>query len=256
MMTLPILFEDDFLLFINKPAGVVVNRAESVQTETIQDWMESRQWYGKWEEKDEELKALYLSRSGMVHRLDKDTSGVLVLAKDPQTMSQLMTQFRERETKKTYRALVHGKMAAIDDTIRLPLGRDAGDRQKFSVDIDGKMSETTYHVLEYYPNAPAILKTKQQRSYQGFSYLKLFPKTGRTHQIRVHLKHINHPLVGDHVYVGRKRSALDSLWCPRQFLHAKELCIEHPKTGEHMCISCDIPQDLSKVLLKLTPVTQ
>lgn len=130
-MKLSIVYEDNVLLVVNKPAGVVVNRAESVKGETIQDWMESQPWYGTWKHEGNESEQLYLSRSGIVHRLDKDTSGVLVLAKDPVTLLALMSQFKERETQKSYLALVHGKMHAAEDTISLPLARSSFDRQRF-----------------------------------------------------------------------------------------------------------------------------
>lgn len=257
-MTLPqlsILYEDDGLLVVDKPAGLVVNRAETVPGPTIQDWMESQSWFGHagspeaWN--DPELVALYKSRSGMVHRLDKDTSGALLLAKDPITMIELMRQFRDRETEKTYVALVHGKFSVSQGTINLPLGRSQGDRERFSVDPEGKESETAYEVLEYFVHPPSSIKQKEARSYQGFSLVRLMPKTGRTHQIRVHMGFIKHPLVGDLKYVGRKRSRIDTLWCKRQFLHAEKLCFTNPKDKERVCYASKLPADLEAVLQDL-----
>lgn len=249
---LPIIYEDDGLLVVDKPAGLVVNRAETVPGATIQDWMEAQPWFGTagspeaW--KDPELAALYKSRSGMVHRLDKDTSGVLLLAKNPVTMIELMRQFRDRETDKTYLALVHGKFSVSQGIIKLPLGRSQGDRERFAVDPEGKESETAYEVVEYFVNAPASIKQKEARSYQGFSLVRLQPKTGRTHQIRVHMGFIKHPLVGDLKYVGRKRSRIDELWCKRQFLHAEKLCFTNPKDKKRVCYTSNLPADLETVL--------
>ena len=258
MLEIPILFEDDCIVVINKPDRVVVNRAETVRGETLQDWMESRPWYASWAhggvckpEMTPELQALYTSRSGMVHRLDKDTSGVMVFAKDPLSLAELMRQFRERETEKTYLALAHGKFSTQSGIVRLPLGRSTGDRERFAVDPEGKMSETAYEVLEFFPHPPATVPQKKAKSYQGFTYLRLHPKTGRTHQIRVHMAHIKHPLVGDLKYVGRKRSRIDWEWCPRQFLHAERLVFTHPQTGKRMEYTAELAPDLKKVLIDL-----
>ena len=246
-----ILYENALYLVIDKPAGLVVNRAESVQEPTIQDWMESHPWYGAWKQQtsytDEEQK-IYLDRSGIVHRLDKDTTGAMVLAKDPATMFELMRQFRDRETEKTYKALVHGKFSVKNGTIKLPLSRGVSDRQRFVVSPDGRESETAYEVLAYYPGKPAELSQKESRSYQGFSLVRLHPKTGRTHQIRVHMSFLAHPLVGDVKYVGRKRARLDGKWCQRQFLHAEGLCFKHPQTKETVCYRSELPHDLQRVL--------
>ena len=250
---IPILFEDSQILVMNKPPGLVINRAESVKEPTLQDWMEAQSWYGNWDTSygDEDV-ALYRSRSGVAHRLDKDTSGVMVLAKNPASLIELMRQFRDRETQKTYCALVHGKFSTQSGTVNLPLARNVGNRERFTVDPEGRESETEYKVLDFFPHAPAYLGQKKTMSYQGFSLVELKPKTGRTHQIRVHMAYIKHPLVGDLKYVGRKRSRVDGEWCPRQFLHAKQLCFTHPVTKERHCIEAKLPEDLEKVLTLLT----
>lgn len=249
-LQIPILFEDNTVVVINKPPGVIANRAESVKETTLQDWMEMQAWYGKWptDAYSAEDLELYKSRSGLVHRLDKDTSGVMVFAKNPASLIELMRQFRDRETKKTYLALVHGKFTTQAGTVKLPLSRGTGDRERFVVDPEGRESETEYTVLEFYPHGPTYLGQKKIKSYQGFSLVELQPKTGRTHQIRVHMSYIKHPLVGDLKYVGRKRSRVDGEWCPRQFLHAKQLCFAHPISKETTCYQAELPQDLQKVL--------
>ncbi len=254
-----ILYEDDYLVVINKPPGLVVNRAESVREGTLQDWCEAQKWYALFSQNTTiceqkfglDLCTLYKARSGVVHRLDKDTSGVMVLAKDPLTLQELMRQFHDRETEKTYRALVHGKFAVSEGIIRLPLARSGGDREKFTVDPEGKMSETAYKVLEFFSHAPKAIAQKKAKSYQGFSLLLLYPKTGRTHQIRVHMAYIKHPLVGDLKYVGRKRSRVDGEWCARQFLHAEKLVFTHPTKKKRMEFVASLAEDLKKVLDQL-----
>ncbi|MBI5150976.1 MAG: RluA family pseudouridine synthase [Candidatus Pacebacteria bacterium] len=254
-MNIPIVYEDACVVVVDKPPGVVVNRAETVQEPTMQDWMEEQPWYGQWTKEGhtyaEDAIEIYKARSGMVHRLDKDTSGVMVFAKDPETLLELMRQFRDHETEKTYIALVHGKFSVREGVINLPLGRSFGDHERFAVDPEGKESETAYEVLEFFPHAPTFLGQKKTKSYQGFSLVRLHPKTGRTHQIRVHMAFLKHPLVGDLRYVGRKRSKVDGEWCPRQFLHAEKLCFINPKSKERTCFSSNLTADLQRILDKL-----
>ncbi|HZZ98992.1 MAG TPA: RluA family pseudouridine synthase [Candidatus Saccharimonadia bacterium] len=254
---IPILFEDDNVVVIDKPAGIVVNRAESVKESTLQDWAEVQPWFwkGSMDEgvdlADADLIQIYRERSGMAHRLDKDTSGTMIFAKNPTALAELMRQFREREIEKTYIALVHGKFGSPNGTIRLPLGRSQNDRERFTVDPDGKMSETQYEVVEFYPTAPKWLGGKKTKSYQGFSLVRLHPKTGRTHQIRVHMGYLKHPLVGDLRYVGRKRSKVDGDWVPRQFLHAEKVSFINPKSKERIQVLSPLAPDLQKVLDQL-----
>lgn len=251
-----ILFEDDALVVLNKPAGWVVNRADSYTDLTIQDWMEKK--YSvlsfQFSEKDKEeglygsQKNIFLERGGVAHRLDKDTSGLLILAKTPTVLIEMMRQFREREVSKTYVALVHGKLAPDTGIIRLPMSRSDHDYTKFTVDADGRLSETHYQVLQHFPGLPKGMSEKKGKSYQGFTYLQLMPKTGRTHQIRVHMAALKHPIVGDATYAGRKRIVLDKEWCPRQFLHAKTLEFVHPITKVMMQLEAPLAPDLQATL--------
>ncbi len=262
-----ILFEDQDILVLDKPEGWVVNRSQTQTDPTIQDWMEERlkdviaklkssnrvvvevdpeaESYGTPEE-------IFIQRGGVAHRLDKETSGVLILAKNPMALAELMRQFRERLTSKTYVALVHGKVVPNEGIINLPMDRSETDRQKFAVMASGRASETQYKVIAHYPGLPKGMHQKKGKSYQGFSLLELIPKTGRTHQIRVHMSAIKHPLVGDSVYAGRKRIVLDQEWCPRHFLHAKRLCVLHPGTGKEMCFESQLPKDLELALGKVS----
>jgi 23S rRNA pseudouridine1911/1915/1917 synthase len=237
-------------------AGWVVNRADSYTDLTIQDWMEKK--YSvlsfQFSEKDKEeglygsRKNIFLERGGVAHRLDKDTSGLLILAKTPTVLIEMMRQFREREVSKTYVALVHGKLAPDTGIIRLPMSRSDHDYTKFTVDADGRLSETHYQVIQHFPGLPKGMSEKKGKSYQGFTYLQLMPKTGRTHQIRVHMAALKHPIVGDTTYAGRKRIVLDKEWCPRQFLHAKTLEFVHPVTKVMMQLEAPLAPDLQTTL--------
>lgn len=270
MLQPEILFEDQDLLAIAKPYGVVVNRAETVHEQTVQDWMDERlkneaehwpEWqsllpadfspeYGSPEE-------IFAQRMGIVHRLDRDTSGVLLLAKNPGSLVNLLAQFRTRQVQKRYQCLAHGKFTDVSGIVNAPLGRLPGNRKLFGVVADGREAVTEYRVERYFAalksTDPALLlrpaELKQaERIYQGFSLVSCWPKTGRTHQIRVHMKHLQHPLVGDAQYGGKKRAKLDQLWCPRQFLHALELTVTHPRDGQRLTLQAPLSPDLQAVL--------
>jgi 23S rRNA pseudouridine1911/1915/1917 synthase len=265
---LQILFEDSDILAINKPAGVVVNRAESYVGFTVQDWMaeylknlsnqnRTDDWlsllpadftttYGTPEE-------IFEQRVGMVHRLDKDTSGVMLLAKNPGAMINLLRQFKERAVSKEYTCLTHGKFATPAGTIDLPLARRSSNRMMFGVVANGRPAVTDYQVVAFYANFEKTMlgeKSSLLRSslYQGFSLVNCQPKTGRTHQIRVHMQHLQHPIVGDQTYVGKKRAKIDQLWCPRQFLHASKISLSHPRANQAMTIEAPLAEDLSLAL--------
>lgn len=293
----PILYEDDDILLINKPAGVVINTSSTYSERTVQDWMEEKLGLDKLsqDEKDAQMvvenaetadfykypEQIFLQRAGIVHRLDKQTSGVLLLAKNPTALVNLLQQFKQRKTQKTYLTLVHGKVTPEAGEINQPIGRNPKDRFKFAVRDDGRASTTTYQTREYYPHLDTELVVQQAKSagiyeeykqrlkkqlgqttqfkkltktYQGFTLLEASPKTGRTHQIRVHLAHMNHPVVGDTVYAGKKRASLDPIWCQRQFLHASSLTFTHPITDQQITIEAPLPSDLETVLQFLSTV--
>jgi 23S rRNA pseudouridine1911/1915/1917 synthase len=267
-MNIQVIFEDQDLLVINKPAGVVVNEAESVVGETIQGWLVPQlqpQSLEMWQDLvpvdfDDSFgtsQEIFTQRQGIVHRLDKDTSGVMVMAKNPGALVNLLAQFKKRQTQKKYLCLAHGKFRIPVGNISAPLGRMSADRQKFAVVADGRAAETKYEVKEFYVglNDEGMKKLSQFKKkigvYQGFSLVECWPKTGRTHQIRVHMKHWKHPLVGDDKYVGKKRAKLDKLWCVRQFLHAAELELAHPRSGEVMKFKAELSDDLQAALALL-----
>lgn len=239
MMVIPVIYEDDELLVINKPRGVICNRASTVKEDTLQDWMQ-KQYGHKWSKMAENEQNLsedekyFLERVGLVHRLDKETSGVMVLAKNARTFIELLKQFKARETRKEYIALTHGIWNPKEGVITLPIGRAQHNRQMMSVREDGRESMTEYRVEQEWKNVceeKARLLKVNTRGYAGFSRVRFFPKTGRMHQIRVHAKHLGHPLVGDEIYAGRKRSREDRKWCEKLMLTAVLLEFTHPLRG-------------------------
>lgn len=233
-MNIPVIYEDDCVVVIEKPSGIVSNRAETVKEKTLQDWMEEK--YGIREKKyegDGEVVEYFKDRDGLVHRLDRETSGVMVFAKNPECFTELLRQFKEREVSKEYMALTHGLWKVKEGEVSLPVGRMRADRKKFGVREDGRPSVSRYQVVGEY-RSWEFPKEVDDRGYGGFSLVEFEPKTGRTHQIRVHARHLGHPLVGDGAYAGRKRSREDRKWAKRLMLHAKSLQFRHPKSGEMM----------------------
>ena len=249
-----ILFQDHSIFVLNKPAGLVVAPTNTQSEPTLVDLLRTEY-------------RIDLERAGLVHRLDKDTSGVMVVAKTQNALENLQNQFKSRQVKKEYLALVHGQTQS-DGEIDGAIGRNPQNREKFIVTPDGKPATTRYQTTKHlemedetinrlYPEFNKIQRRKMDVSgYKYFSLLRCFPLTGRTHQIRVHLKYIDHPIVGDERYAGRKISRLDHRWCARQFLHAAKLEFNHPETGERMSFESELPEDLILVLLNLNETTK
>jgi len=227
-----ILFEDESVIVLDKPSGWIVNSAVTTKDQpVIQSWLKENYNY-KISQNDE-------LRSGVVHRLDKETSGILVIAKTENSFVFLQKAFKEREIKKTYIALTHGRMEPAG-TVEVTVGRLPWRRDRFGVVAGGRDSKTDYKLIDVY-----------KKDFDLFSLVECYPKTGRTHQIRIHFKHINHAIVGDSFYAGRKTSRNDRLWCPRLFLHASEIEFSHPLTGKKVKISSSLPKDLALVLKHL-----
>lgn len=278
-----IVFEDQDFLALNKPAGMVVNRSATTKQDTLQDHLGAyfaQQGYfsvEKYAFSDEyqELKfaesasliegdpnEIFHDRVGLAHRLDKETSGVVLVAKHPSALIAAMAAFKMRTVSKTYTALAHGAFAVSSDTIAAPIGRSSHNRHRFEVRPDGRSAITHYQVdktwqldrekwLELSTKRLGLSRIEAQKSsqlYDSFTLLSLQPKTGRTHQIRVHAAYLAHPLVGDEVYLGRKRARLDRLWCSRHFLHAQSLSFTHPRTGKELKIQAPLPEDLKSAL--------
>lgn len=200
-----IIFENDDFICINKPSGWIVNEANTAKTPyVLQTWLKNNFDFPIF--KNHEM------RNGIVHRLDKETSGVLLVAKTEEYFLYLQSLFKERKIQKSYLALCHGKVEPSEATINAPVGRLPWNRERFGVMQGGREATTKYKVKNYY-----------EKDNENYTLLELFPKTGRTHQIRIHLKYINHPIVADTFYAGRKTSNNDRQWCERLFLHAYSL---------------------------------
>lgn len=246
-MTKPdIVLNRSSFLVLNKPPGWIVNDAATVKNQpVIQKWLADKFSYPI--AKDREY------RSGIVHRLDKETSGLLIVAKTQKAFINLQKQFKERKVEKEYTALVHGKIEVKKGSVEAPVGRLPWRRDRFGVLPGGRVASTKYKLVSFYE-----LKLDQRvgrsggREMSGFSLLKLFPKTGRTHQIRIHMKHIGHPLVADDFYAGRKRARADRKWCPRLFLHASTLVFTNPETQEKVKVESHLAADLQEALKNLS----
>ncbi len=254
-MEIPIIFEDSEIVVIDKPSGVVCNRAETIKEETLQDWWDGM--YGKelGNSKQElgEDEKYFIERSGLVHRLDRETSGVMVMAKTVEAFVSLLRQFKERGVQKEYLALTHGLWSTPRGEISLPIGRRRDDRKKFGVREDGRESVTHYEVISEFTNwvFPKELKV-DDRGYTGFALVSFKPKTGRTHQIRVHARQVGHPIVGDSDYAGRKRSREDRKWALRVLLQAQKIEFEHPRNGKRIHFESK-NEELNEVLKYFTP---
>ena len=224
-MDIPILFEDEAMIAINKPPGIVVNNAESVKGETVQDWVEKT------------YHIFIENRGGIVHRIDKETSGILLIAKTIPAFIELQRQFKVHIIQKTYVAIVHGKLVPETGEINAPVGRLPWNKEHFGIVPGGKESITRYKVQETW-----------EKEKETYSFVELYPQSGRTHQIRVHLKYINHPIVADYLYAGRKTARSDRTWAPRVMLHAWKLTCQHPTTHESLAIEAPIPDDMNTII--------
>jgi 23S rRNA pseudouridine1911/1915/1917 synthase len=229
---LEIIYEDDDLIVVNKPAGMVVHPAAGCFSGTLANALAFH---------FTQLSSTAGSiRPGLVHRLDKDTSGLLVVAKSETVHENLADQFRAREVFKSYIALVHGVVKEDSGTIDQPIARDPRNRTRMAVVRGGRPALSIYRV---------------RRQYHRFALVDVEIKTGRTHQIRVHLSWLKHPVVGDSLYGGgrdnsiqepRLRAALRKL--NRQFLHAEQLTFRHPRTQKSMHFTAPLPLDLLSLL--------
>ena len=240
---LKILFENEDYLIVEKNAGITVNRSDTAGGEvTLQDLIEAENKIDK-----NDIDPDFRNRSGIVHRLDKETSGVMIVAKNSETFRNLQGQFKERKVSKSYVALVHGEIKPPSGEINAPLGRLPWNRKRFGVIAGGREAVTSYE---------AISNLKSQISNEILTLVRLFPKTGRTHQIRVHLKHINHPIFSDPLYGGRKVARNDRKILPRVFLHAESLSFNDPKTGERVKYRSELPQELEIFIQSLKKVVK
>lgn len=232
-----IIFEEEQLLLIDKPAGMIVNKADTTKNvETVQDWVEAK--FSIFKDQFSNSDTDFAKRAGIVHRIDKETSGILLIAKTEEAFINLQAQFKERKVKKRYLALVHGKLVQQEGEINAPVGRLPWNRERFGVFPEGKEAKTNYRVIQ-------STKCIEHSPEEDLTLVELAPETGRTHQIRVHMQFLGHPLVGDEFYAGRKQARDDRKWCPRVFLHASYIGFFHPKTGNWLEFICELPPELN-----------
>ncbi len=211
-LILPVIYEDDNCVVIDKPAGVLVHSKGAFSSEqTVASWLLT-----KTEDFDEDN-----NRAGIVHRLDRGTSGVMLCAKNPSALSFFQKQFSSRKVKKKYHALIAGKIDPAEAIIDIPIERNPKDPKRFKTSANGKGAKTTY----------STLKTFTKKGLD-FSLLELLPKTGRTHQLRVHLAYMKHPIIGDTFYNGKTADRL--------YLHASSLEITLPG-GNRKVFTSELP---------------
>lgn len=233
---LDIVFEDEFLAVINKPAGMVVHPGAGISGGTLANAIAYKFNIQAPCPEDKAPR----NRIGIVHRLDKDTSGLIVVAKNELTLEKLSAQFGDRKVFKSYIALAHGFVRKLKGVIEEPIARDRKNRVKMAVDKNGR-------------NAVSVYKVRQR--FERFTLLDVQIKTGRTHQIRVHLSHLKHPIVGDETYnEGRDKTIPDAQLrkaikdLNRFYLHAEKLAFTHPVTKEKLDFLQPLPDDLIDLL--------
>ncbi len=221
---LDVIYEDDALLVVNKPAGMVVHPAYGHASGTLVNAVLAHC--------PQIADVGGPDRAGVVHRLDKDTSGLILIAKDGVTRATLQRQFKRRQVAKTYLALVEGQMQPREGVVEAPVGRDKRQRKKMAVVRSGREARTMYRAIEYFAN---------------YTLLEVRPHTGRTHQVRVHLSWLGYPIVGDAVYGRHRQRLLRS----RHFLHAARIRFSHPATSEEVEFEAPLPPKLADVLNQL-----
>ena len=228
-MHLDIVYEDEDLLVINKPKGLVVHPAAGHQDDTLVN--------GLLYALGDDLSGINGElRPGIVHRIDKDTSGLLAVAKNDLAHTMLASQLKDHTMARTYEAIVVGSFREDSGTVDAPIGRHPSDRKKMCVtERNSKHAVTHWEVV---------------RRYRGYTHIRCRLETGRTHQIRVHMAHIGHPILGDIVY-GRKKPELGQ---DSQCLHAGALCFQHPRDGHPVMVFAELPQYFKDVLQKLEKI--
>ncbi len=222
---LDIAYEDDDLLVVNKPKDMVVHPAAGNLSGTL---VNALLYYC-----GDSLSGINgVARPGIVHRIDKDTSGLLIVAKNDFAHQKLADLIKEHDFTRQYEAIIVGKPKENSGTIRTLIGRSPSDRKKMAVTKDGREAITHYEILD---------------TYKGYSHLRLTLETGRTHQIRVHMAHIGHPVVCDAVYGGKPQFPE----CKGQCLHAKRIAFVHPRTGKLIDIESELPEYFEAILKRL-----
>lgn len=249
-ITLDILFNDSSLLVINKPAGMVVHPGAGVRAGTVANALLSLAPEAADVGDDPD-------RPGIAHRLDKETSGVLLIAKTNDALRALQAQFKNRSVRKTYLAICVGDVMPPSGLIDRPIGRDPGHRQRMAIVAGGRAAQTEYRVTERFGASDArdwAAHFSGEPPARGpavpmrYALVRARPLTGRTHQIRVHLASIGFPIVGDAIYGATRRDPLSRALAPRQLLHASEVNLQHPLTGADLSFHAPLAEDMAWVL--------
>ncbi len=249
-MNIEILFENDDYLVINKPSGLVVHADGKTPEPTLVDWIleqyPSIRGVGEnMHVQDKDGNETVIERPGIVHRIDRETSGCLVITKHEDSFQYLKQLFQDHEVKKTYQALVYGNMKQDTGSIDAPIGKNRGDfRMKDAgPHARGTLREahTDYRVIERYENSKKLDKQKQTPKY---TFVELYPKTGRTHQIRVHLKHLQYPIVSDSLYAGKRKPELE---LTRTALHSSRITFSDQK-GDLVDVQAPLAKDIARAL--------
>lgn len=247
---LDIVYEDEHFLALNKQTNLIVHPARGVWTGTLVNGLVhyGKKWSninGNW-------------RPGILHRLDRNTTGIMLVAKSDEAHWRIARQFEQRTIQKTYVAVVHGIPSLLSDVIDMPIGKDSRVRERQAirkVENGGKTAVTKYEVQERFERVPLhdLLPSehandkKHPHPPEKFAFVKLWPKTGRTHQLRVHMTAIGHPMVGDTMYGGRPLATPDFTFA-RQALHAFEITFTHPVTLNQMTLAAPLPPDIQTLL--------
>jgi len=232
-MNIKILYEDEYIVAINKPVGLVVHSDGRTNEPTVVDWVLENYPEIKGVGENIETEKGVIDRPGIVHRLDRDTSGVLLVTKTQESFEYIKEQFKENTISKTYNAFVYGKLKEAEGVIDRPIGRSASDFRKKSAQRGAK-GELRESVTEY----------KTLKESDDVSFLELYPKTGRTHQIRVHLKAVHHPVVCDKLYAPKGDCLLG---LDRLALHSRNIALELPN-GEKISIESPLPESFEMAL--------
>jgi len=235
-----IIFKDDNVVIVNKPAGMIVNNADSSSSAyTLQDFILQSDLLSI-----ENPESEFAKRGGIVHRLDKETSGVLIVARNESSFVFIQNQFKEKKVHKVYQALVHGKLVE-EGEINVPIGRLPWNRMRFGVIPQGRESYTKFKVLKH-------LQLKKGKKIENLSLVEVYPQTGRTHQIRVHMQYAGHPLFSDSLYGGRKQIVQDKKYLVRHFLHASRIEFISPTSRKSVHFVAAMPSELVDFLSLLS----
>lgn len=237
-----ILFEDESIVVVDKPSGVIVHDGP----DSLSAWLtkhDPRIKKQDWPDPE---------RAGIVHRLDKETSGVMVLAKNPEVLEKLQAQFKSRETEKRYVALLAGHLTPGRGVIDFPLSRHIGHKTPMAVSQFGTGRGTEREAVTKYTVQRYYALERKSGTADEVTLIEAHPVTGRTHQLRVHFKANRHPILGDPIYNTKESKRLTKkLGIPRLFLHAQLLRLRHPKTVEWLEFSAQLPSDLQQILDRL-----